>query len=142
MFILHSHDYNAELGNIPHLQSFEEKFPQEFQDFERGFIKFMHYVEELESGIIVKEPKRQLVKTFIELNTDNSGYPILPGPDSDPTKDGLEYQKRLLRSFLTTHYSKCIHFRHRRYCVLMLARVCMWSAGGEISLAIICHQAD
>src|SRR6266700_3611923 len=66
---------------------------------------------------------------LIELNTDNRGYPILPGPNSDPTKDGLEYQKRLLRSFLTNHYSKCIHCRHRWYCVLMLARVCMWSAG-------------
>ena len=82
MFILHSHDYNAELGNIPHLQSFEEKFPQEFQDFERGFIKFMHYVEELESGIIVEEPKRQSVKTFIELNTIivDIRYCLVPTP--------------------------------------------------------------
>ena len=82
-----SHDYNAELGDIPNLRPFEEKFPEEFQDFEKGFIKYMRYVEELESGTIVEEPKRQSAKTLVELETDDTGYPLLPGAGSDPTKD-------------------------------------------------------
>jgi len=142
MVNLHSHDYNAELGDIDNLRSFEEKFPEEFQYFEKGLIKYMRYVEELESGTIVEEPKRQSAKTLMELETDDTGYPLLPSAVSDPTKDRLEYQKRLIRSFLTNHYRKWVHFPRRRLSMLILLRVCLWPAGGEISMAIVCLKAN
>jgi len=141
MSTLHSHDYNGELGDIPNLRGFEEKFPQEFQDFEMAFIKYMRYVEELQNGTIVEEPKRQSAKTLIELEMDGAGYPVLPAAGSDPTKDRLEYQKRLIRSFLTHHYRKLIQFPRRRLCMLIVLRVCLRPAGGEISMAIVCLKA-
>ena len=119
MCTLHSHDYNGELGDIANLRPFEEKFPQEFQDFEMAFIKYMHYVEELQNGTIVEEPKRQSAKILIELEMDDAGYPVLPAAGSDPTKDRLEYQKRLIRSFLTHHYRKLIQFPRRRLFMLI-----------------------
>ena len=84
-----------------------------------AFIKYMHYVDELANGTIVEEPKRQSAKTLIELETDGAGYPVLPAAGSDPTKDKLEYQKRLMQSFLTHHYRKSIQFLRRRLFMLI-----------------------
>ena len=82
-------------------------------------MEYMRYVDELDNGTIVEEPKRQSAKTLIELEMDGAGYPVLPAAGSDPTKDKLEYQKQLIRSFLTHHYRKLIQFPRRRLFMLI-----------------------
>lgn len=102
-----SHDYNPELGDIPNLLSFEEKYPEDFKVCEAGFVKYMQYVEDMQQGTAIEEePKRRPSKTMIDLPTDDDGYPILPNASSEPSKDILEYRKRLIRSFVTAHYSE------------------------------------
>jgi len=43
----------------------------------------------------------------IDLEHDCAGFPLIPElPDAGET-EGLEYQKRVIRSFLTDHYREC-----------------------------------
>jgi hypothetical protein len=103
-----SHDYNPEIGNLPNLLRFEDKFPEAFKLCEEGFIQYMNYVAEVQAGTIVEEVRRRPGKTLIELATDEEGYPILPDAGTDPATNVLDYHKRLIRSFLTAHYGKAV----------------------------------
>lgn len=103
-----SHDYNPEIGGLSNLLSFEEKFPEAFKIYEKAFVSYMKYVEEVQNGTVVEETQRRPVKSLIELRTDDSGFPLLPPAVSDPIKDILDYQKHLVRSFLTMHYSMVV----------------------------------
>ena len=103
-----SHGYNPDIGDL-NLLSFAEMFPEEFKIFEKAFVQYMKYVGEVQAGNVTEEARHRPVKSLLELRTDDQGFPLLPPAASDPTKDTLDYQKHLMRSFLTAHYSK-IHF--------------------------------
>lgn len=105
-----SHDYNPDIGDLPNLLTLEEKFPEAFKSYEKAFVMYMKYVEEVKNGTVVEETQRRPVKSLMELRTDDSGFPLLPPAVADPPKDVLEYQKHLIRSFLTAHYSTDIFF--------------------------------
>ena len=134
-----SHDYNPGIGGLPNLLSFEEKFPDAFKVYETAFVQYMQYVSEVQDGTGTEEIQRRPVKSLMELRADDLGFPVLPPAVSDPTKDILDYQKHLIRSFLTAHYSK-IQFLSEVDILKRMNRTSMWPAGGTISLAILCNK--
>lgn len=109
--------------------------------YEMAFIQYMQYVSEVQDGTVNEEIQRQPVKSLMELRADDLGFPVIPPALSDPTKDILDYQKHLIRSFLRAHYSK-IQFLSEVDILKRRNRTSMWPAGGTISLAILRHKQE
>jgi hypothetical protein len=67
------------------------------------------YVTEIESGetpeAAASGPSRP--RPRIDLEHDAAGFPIIPEQAENDDMEGLEYQKRVIRTFLTDHYRAC-----------------------------------
>jgi len=78
-------------------------FPDLVVAFENGYIAYMQYVLDVEAGDIVEDiSKVRTPSLLIELDRDAKGYPILP---QESTGETLPLMKKLVRSFVTMHYS-------------------------------------
>jgi hypothetical protein len=71
--------------------------------------EYAAYVTEMESGeapeAAAAGPAR--ARPRMTLEHDSAGFPMMPERTDDDDMEGLEYQKRVIRSFLTDHYRAC-----------------------------------
>jgi len=82
-------------------------FPDAHQTFETAFCEYITQIRDLEKGSpatdVLKNRQRQPI---LDLQMDDNGFPLIPDPLDDLKADSLIYQKHLIRSFITVHYSK------------------------------------
>ena len=101
------HDFNKDIGDL-NIVRFEDMFPDLVVAFENGFIAYMQYVLDIEAGNIVEDISKVCTRSLlIELEREVKGFPILP-PES--TGETLPQMKKLVRSFVTMHYSELSRF--------------------------------
>ena len=91
--------------------SFEESHPQVYNAMALAMKEYAKYVTELEAGeetggtgaatVAARQRRAQF-----ELEHNPQGFPILPEIEDENEEEELEYQKRLIRTFLTDHYSR------------------------------------
>ena len=90
--------------------AFEERHPEAYTAMALAMKEYSKYVIDLEvedgSGCTPAPMAGRQKKSAITLEQNPQGFPILPETEDEDTEDDLEYQKRLIRAFLTDHYSK------------------------------------
>ena len=94
------------------IDSFEERHPDAYATFALAMKEYSKYVNEeaAQDGEAAAAPSAAARrKPRITLEHSPLGFPIIPHPQATPEEeDGAEYQKRVLRSFLTEHYSEIL----------------------------------
>jgi hypothetical protein len=96
------HDFNKDIGGLKIL-SFEEKFPEVVVSHENACMSYMQYILDIETGGLVEDvAKIRSPSTLVELDRDIKGFPVLPPALST---ESLPAMRKLIRSFLTLHYS-------------------------------------
>jgi hypothetical protein len=104
--------------------SFAERHPEAYQSMALAIKDYATYVTEMETGVV---PEGAAAGTSrprprIDLEHDSARFPIIPEVPEDEETEGLEHQKRVIRSFLTDHYRACRALRtfDVKACVLRL----------------------
>lgn len=103
-----SHDFNPDIGGIVGLKPFAELYPEAFVAFENAFWEYVKHITELEKGPRAPEIRKNRNKPpALELVRDGGGFPLIPDPRAGDNAEGLLYQKQIVRTYVTLHYSKC-----------------------------------
>jgi hypothetical protein len=99
--IISRHDFNENLGKVK-VRPFIDKFPEAVADFRSAWVEYMKYCYQVETGEDVESvAENRPTNSLIDLDRDPKGYPLLPEEEGN-----LINMKRIVRSFITTHYRK------------------------------------
>lgn len=110
------------------VESFTEKYPEEVEAFSKTWVEYMRYCYKVESGegtgedVQLARHQNRVTTSLMDLDRDTKGYPTVPLEVGN-----LINMKNILRSFITIHYRKCVHFLSAVLISLNL-RFCFWTA--------------
>ena len=100
------------------INSFEERHPEAYAAFALAMKEYSSYVCEEATGGEEAAAATAAVrrKPKVSLAHSSLGFPLIPECHAtQEDEDGAEYQKRVLRSFLTEHYSETVSFIQLNY---------------------------